>query len=114
MALSTRADTRRRIRNARGRGRQHLSVRRPDGYTAYSDEKEITVGVNGVVPGIRVSLWLGADGETVYLEAYDWSSRPLTIVSTTTGEPIDLKVRRRHDGDRPHPELAIVIGEVPT
>lgn len=61
------------------------------------------------VPGIRVEVRLGGDGQSLYLEAYHWlgQKQPIRIVSTITGESIDL----HGVADRPHPELAII--EVP-
>lgn len=87
------------------RRKQRLTVSDRDGHVKFSDEKEITVAVNGVDPGIRVSVSLGVDGQTVFLEAYHWrgSKQPIRIVSTVTGEPIDL----HQLPDCPHPELAI-------
>lgn len=89
------------------RGRQRLEVAKKDGYVVHSDEQEITVRVSGAEPGIRVSVRLGADGQTVYLEVYDWQGRTLRFVSTVTGEAIDT----HQPEDRPHPELAIMVDE---
>lgn len=88
-------------RNQAGRRMGVLDVTRGDA------GQRLTVAVIAAGDnGIRIELRLGADGRTVYLEAYHWFGhrQPIKIVSTTTGEPIDTQ----QPADRPHPELAIV------
>lgn len=86
--------------NQAGRRRGHLVVERH-----MRDELRIAVECP-MEPGIRIDLRLGADGRTVYLEAYHWfgQRQPIKIVSTTTGETIDTQ----QPDNRPHPELAII------
>lgn len=85
--------------NQAGRKRGQLTVDRPT-------RERVHIAVEGPEPGIRVDVWLGADGRTVYLEAYHWfgQRQPIKVVSTVTGETIDL---RQPEG-REHPELAIL------